>query len=235
MTEQTTALDLAVAGKGDIAGVSQKPVMRVDIFDESLVVTRYDGGDRAVAVYEVSPLDLASAFSGLAIATGLLPRECLFFSRTGGGERLGIYVPPSRRTLRVQMRGRDRALDAPLPGLVFCGEGTRYLVFAVKHRPVTEDERLFSAPLPNVHPNGHICAGSVSFPACAVRTVDHALALFLESGFNGDLAGGKSRSHGDDVRELLAGLAKKKAGRFPASDLVSTSWMIGDLAAGEVS
>jgi hypothetical protein len=101
-------------------------------------------------------------------------------------------------------------------------------VFAVKRRPHQMPFKLYHCPTPNVHPNGVICQGSVSFPVCASDTIELALSLFLEGSlFNGDLVANRCRSFPDDVRKLWVQLEGMK--RFPAGQLVKahTEWEFG--------
>jgi len=226
----TTALAMAAAGKGDAVVVCQRLMMRVDVFEEALVLTRFDTDGRPYSTFEVSPVDVAAALSGIGVTTGLLPRECLFMAHVGGGERIGIYVPPGRRSLLAFPD--EPALDVPLPGLVFCGEGVSYRVFAVKQRPGAVGERLFVAPMPNVGAGGLICAGTVRFPVASTATIYQALDLFLKSEFNADLANSKVHSERGDVRELWRKLAGKT--RFPVNELVRSDWDLGELINGEV-
>ncbi|MBN2003949.1 MAG: hypothetical protein JXA21_11395 [Anaerolineae bacterium] len=216
------ALAAALAGKCIVE--NQKLRARLELFDESIVLTRYQAG-KPVATYEVAPDALVSAFSGVPVATGLLPRECLFFAEANGAVRLGIYLPPRVRTLMAN--GDVPLMTIPLPGMVFVGNGTGYSIFAVKQRPAEPSERLFHAPLPNVYPEGRICAGSVRFPACSAATIHTAAALFFASGFNSDLSRDKCHSHPGNVLALWQELTS--AGEFPLDELKKTSLKLEDL------
>lgn len=215
-----------------LSGFYQKPVARIDILDETIFYTRYDGEGREVTSHELDPAVLATAFAGLPLSTGLLPNGCLFYSRHEGQERLAIYLPPRVRPLRVQAGGERRRLDVPLPGLVFWGTGQRYAVAAAKQWPGAPGERLFYAPLPNVYPGGRICTGSVEFPTCAAQTIATAAKTFLESDFSSHLAGGKSSRHGDDILLLWQELADAGAEEYPLDDLRCERWTIGQVADG---
>ena len=137
---------------------------------------------------------------------------------------MGVYVPPARRT--VQLAGK--ALDIPLPGLVFVARGgAQYAIYAVKARPSEPSERLFHAPLPNIYADGRICAGNVAFPAGGVKTVRQAVQLFFESDFNGDLANGKSEKYHDDIRRMWAEVAGQDV--YPLADLVASREKLADV------
>ncbi len=220
------AFAAAHAGKCTLDMGNQELRARLDLFEQSIVLTRYKSG-APLSVYEISPDALAVAFSGLPVMTGLLPQDCLFYAGASSVVRLGIYLPPGTHTLTVA--GEPDKWSVPLPGLVFVGNGGQYRVFAVKQRPAEAAERLFYAPLPNVYQDGKICAGSVSFPACSTATIHTAAKLFLGSGFNRDLSAGKCRAHNDNVLELLKELSLENRDVFPANQLVKTELKLEDL------
>jgi hypothetical protein len=190
------------------------PRAQLDLYDEAVVLTRFDGSGRRTS-YPVAVDDLIAAFSHVPVSSGLLPAGCLFWGRENGQTLITVYVPGRR----WRMQTAERIFHIPLPPLLFAGAGEQYRVCAVKRRPQAMPCELFHCPTPNVHPNGVICQGSAPFPACASDTIEQALSLFLENSlFNGDLAAGKCRSFPDDVRKLWTQLEGVK--RFPAGELV---------------
>lgn len=230
MTTQTNiqpnAVGLALAGLGDAARLHQDLELRLDLFQESIVVTRYDDG-RPVTCYEVAADDVAAAFSGVPLSTGLLPRDCLFYARRDGQELLAVYIPPGRRTLIARLDpDRRREFDLPLPAFIFIGQGSQYRIFAVKQRP-GERERLFRPPLPNVYDDGRICAGNVNFPPCSAKTIHTVAGLFFASEFNHHLAGGKSTEHPESIFDLWSAIGG--AENFPIDDLVKTRLVLANL------
>lgn len=196
-----------------------------DLYNESVIMTRYENGE-AITSYEVSSKDLAAALSGQQITTGLLPRNCLFYGFTGQNERIGIYQPPSKKTLTVQFYS-ERQITIPLPGLVFFGVGLNYYIFAVKNKWPEEKDRLFKAPFPNVYRSGKVCVGNVSFPICSPKTIHHALELFLSSGFNRDLSDMKSKTQRNNVLHKWATL--QGAEQYPLNDLYATNLTLKDI------
>ena len=192
------------------------PRVSVTLTDESIYLSRYDDRGERTACYPVTAADVAACFSTFGSSTGLLPADTLFWQHTAQGDRLALWLPPARRTLRFG--GRIAPLTMPVPGLVFVGRGRSYWLYAALRRPEGRDQ-LYCAPLPNVHANGAICAGSVKFPACTVATVRAAADLFFESEFNYDLLLGNVTAAGNAVK-VLRGLAKAK--EFPARLLVSS-------------
>lgn len=192
----------------------QYPRARLDLYEEAVVLTRYEGDDRRTS-YPVAVDDLVAAFGCVPVSSGLLPANSLFWGRENGQTRMAIYVPGRR----WQLQTAERIFHIPLPPLVFAGAGEQYQVFAVKRRPRQMPFKLYHCPTPNVHPTGVVCQGSAPFPGCASDTIERALNLFLEGSlFNGDLAANKCRSFPDDVRELWMQLEGAK--RFPPGELV---------------
>jgi hypothetical protein len=120
-----------------------------------------------------------------------LPGGALFYTEIRSRVRIGVWLPPAVRSITFASGRRPQAWRVPLPGCVFVGEGVRYSIYAAVNRPTQESSPLCLMPLPNVHGNGSICAGSVQFPVCSAETIHAAAALFFESEFNHDLAGGK--------------------------------------------
>jgi len=224
---QLSAVGIALAGLGDTAHSHQNLQLRLDLFEESIVLTHYDDGGKPVTCYEVGPDDLASAFTGIPLSTGLLPRDCLFYARRDGQELIAIYIPPGRRTLVAWLDPEQKVeFDVPLPGFVFTGQGGQYRIFAVKQRP-GERERLFRPPLPNVFDDGRICAGNVNFPPCTATTIHEAVELFFASEFNHDLAQSKSAGYKENVLDLWIAIDGQET--FPFDDLVKTHLVLEDL------
>jgi PRTRC genetic system protein B len=206
--------------------------MRLDIYEESILRTVYEGEGRPVAQDELSPFDLAAAFSGLDFGSGLLPHDTLWCKRTGRDFALGIYLPPARRTLRFS---GEPPYTIPTPALIFSGEGKDYSVWALG-KPGWPDARtrLFHAPFPNVYGLGKICAGSVKFPVCAPGTIHRAAELFFESEFNHDLVDGTSKKYPRSVVKLWAELAQRAIlepdwTEYPVDDMVEMGLTLGKL------
>jgi PRTRC genetic system protein B len=228
--ESQNALELATRGLGDITQEEprQKLQMRISLYDETIILTRYDDG-APISTYEIAPDDLASAFSDVPLATDLLPPQCLHYSRSGGQEALVVYLPTQTRSLTYKTaQGQSETMTIPTPDLVFAGRGSRYRIFAVKQRPHpgNDRERLFAAPFPNVHSDGRICAGNVTFPVCSAQTIHQAARRFFNSQFNGDLSNDKS-SRFENVIALWRYLQDQDI--YPNDDLVRTRYTFDDL------
>jgi PRTRC genetic system protein B len=197
--------------------------LRLDFYDTAVLMSRWEDDGR-LTTYPVSVHDVVSACTNVELSSGLLPANTLFWQQQGGQSRLGVFVPAQRRHVQTI----DGCYHVPMPPFVFVGHGTSYKVFAVKKRPLSEHDRLYHAPCPNVHTHGGICQGSTPFPVCSAKTIQQALQLFMEGSlFNADLSRGKCQTYPDDVRRLWVKLDGRK--RFPLSELVQSTSAMRDL------
>jgi len=201
----------------------QWPRLRLDFYSTAVLMSRWEDNGR-LTTYPVSVHDVVSACTNVALSSGLLPPNTLFWKQQANQIVLGIYVPARR--WRVQTE--DRHYHIPMPPFVFVGSGSSYKIFAVKKRPFGEHDRLYHAPCPNVHTTGGICQGNTPFPICSPRNIQTALTLFMEgSYFNADLSSGKCQSYPDDVRQLWDDLNGRK--RFPLSQLIPAQMTLWNL------
>ena len=180
-----------------------------------------DFGPRSAAARVVSALDVAHALAReLDLATGVLPPDALWWSKTSQGVRLALWREP--RVWRVRLRERyedpPKRLRLPMPGLVFvCPAGGQApYVFAAERRPRSDQDQLFHCPAYNVFPTGRVCVGSHRFPTDPGKVPE----AFFESYFSvtADTGRGKSRRHPDDVGALWAELDRQPS--YPLDDLV---------------
>lgn len=204
------------------------PRVTVTLTDETCWVTRHDRTGAPGVTYPASIVEVSNAFNQFGAATGLLPPDTVFWSARGGVMRIGVWLPPARQTIHLQVKANPEALTVPLPGLMFVGQGTQYTVFALTERPTSGHEMLYMAPLPNVHDNGAICAGNVKFPVAEPGTMAQAAELFFESLFNNDLVGGKIRN--GELLPFLRKIGRAKA--FPSDQLVETGVTVNEFISG---
>lgn len=219
---------------------------RLDLYDDQIILTKFERPyDRArqqhmlrpASSYMVDPDDLAGALGGFDIASGTLPRNCLFWQKRDGLERVGIYIPPQVWGLRVEPTTRvNRRI--PLPGFVFVGHGQTYQLWALRADPWNAGGQLepgtilYEAPVPNAQPGG-ICRGNVEMPEAGAGTIWEAARAFFESGFNNHLSNGKSVKYPGGVLALWKELHKAKAEAYPLDDLVETRRTLGSVVRGE--
>ena len=184
-----------------------------------------DKGHQSLAL--VDPAEVARALSaGVSLASGVLPGDesgpnCLFWARSNGATRLGIWVGPQvwRLVLRSpEPGGKDRRLRLPFPGLLFVcrPDASGAYVLAAPARPRSLEATLFHCPTPNVFANGRICTGDHAFARDPLKLpAEFFLSKFQNTG---DTCGGKSRKHPDDIIHLWDQLIGQDT--FPTEDLV---------------
>jgi hypothetical protein len=196
---------------------------QLSFYDDFIVMSRFRDG-QVSRQQIVNPLDVTTALSNLALTSGLLPPGALFWGRSDGHERLGLYLPP--QVWPVSVRDQDypdthgAAWQVPLPGLIFVGCHFDYSLWAVKEPPpLTPETVLYHAPTPNVAPDG-VCRGSAPFPAATAATMLQAVEVFFRSRFNHDLSNGKSRKHSQRVLDHWYELNEAGLTEYPLDDLM---------------
>jgi hypothetical protein len=206
---------------------------RLDLYTDFVVLSKFFAGEVSEK-YVVDPAEVAAALAGIDLGSGLLPENCLFWSKRDGWERLGIYLPP--RTWLVTVRneaqapatGSGRAWRIPLPGLVFIGHEYNYSLWAVTDRPADGQTPLYLAPCPNVSLEG-VCRGNAPFPRASTLTIWQAVEVFFSSKFNRDLSNSKSKAYPACVLDQWRALDQAGADTYPVADLVQTRLTLGGL------
>ncbi len=217
--------------------LTAKPMLTLSFYAFGIILHKQleEGGQ---VEYAVSPAQLAETFAGtVRFETGLLTGNTLYIGAEGAKKLIIEYRPPTRTALYLE--GSETPLLVPLPGLIM-GRATsgndspRYALYAVKSRPEAADTPLFHAPLPNVGTGGvgSVCWGSVrkvSAEALAGNRLDEDWRLLLGSVFTSHGVNGKSKRHPNDIREQLIALEKRKARKYPVSDLITVKATFGHL------
>ena len=214
---------------------------RLDLYTDFVVLSKFFAGEVS-ETYVVDPAEVAAALAGLDLGSGLLPENCLFWSKKGGWDRLGIYLPP--QTWLVTVRNEDQAHSTdpstssggtsgqawrvPLPGLVFTGYEYNYSLWAVTDRPAGPATPLYMAPCPNVSLEG-VCRGNAPFPRTTTTTMWQAVDIFFSSKFNRDLSNAKSQAYPDCILDQWRALAQAGTETYPLEDLVQTRLTLGGL------
>lgn len=220
MTTRTTRTTRKPARRLPREGRDDIPRFTITVTDERCWLTRHTKQGKPYSTYPVAVTSLGAVFNRFGASTGLLPQNCLFWQNRNGVTRIGVWIPPQRRELSFVAHKGAKKITIPLPGFVFWGEGPRYFICAANEYP-DADAPLYYAPLPNVHRNGAICAGSVAFPECSAETIGEAASLFFESLFNQDLSDGKVEGQ-KKFRTLFAFLSSLTSARtFPHARLVN--------------
>jgi hypothetical protein len=165
--------------------------------------------------------DVQNSLGGADIDTGWIEPGVLRCGYCAEGDWFIFHGDAQEKTLQVRMEnGKVRKLTLPIPPTVLIGVGRRYYLFAAPGG-FSVNSVLAEAPFPNIHDSGLICWGQNGVPKAHHRFARMAWNLFLDSLFNGDLANGKSKKHENDVRKMLAEVARQKLDRYPVDDLVA--------------
>ena len=200
--------------------------LSLEFYRESVLRRAIDEqGRTTLAMVDIAEV-VRGLSAGVSLASGILPGDeagpnTLFWARSSGSTRLGIWVGPRlwRLTLRSEEPGgKDRRLKLPFPGLVFAcrPDATGAYVFAAAKRPRSADDVLHHCPAPNVFASGKICPGDHSFARDPLKLPSE----FFLSHFRvtGDTRGGKSQKYPDNISRLWDELAGQDT--FPCGDLV---------------
>lgn len=204
---------------------------RLHLFDDYILLEKFDPAGRAGEMYLVDPLDISTRMMGVTgLVSGLLPPGCLFYGSAGGQEMLAIHVGP--RVWPVSVEGEKLTWHVPMPPLVVLGQGTSYHFFAVKETGWPGPEtRLYKAPCPNLGQGG-VCRGNAPFPVAQVTTILQAVEVFFGSGFNDDLSNNKSLKHPGSVLKQWRELNEAGATVYPPDDLVTANLSLAGLMRG---
>jgi hypothetical protein len=200
-------------------------LLSLEFYRESVLRRVMDDRGR-VTLAMVDIAEVARGLSaGVSLASGILPGDesgpnTLFWARSSGSTRLGIWVGPRiwRLSLRsIEPGGKDRRLRLAFPGLIFVcrPDASGAYVFGAARRPRDPDEVLHHYPAPNVFASGKICPGDHAFARDPLKLP----AEFFLSKFRvtGDTRGGKSRKHPNDISRLWDELEDQDT--FPTDDL----------------
>jgi hypothetical protein len=145
---------------------------RLDFYGDFISLYKFRNGQITEYYPVIDPDETAAAIANINLTSGLLPRECLFWGKLEGTDRLGVYIPPQvwpvvvRDESQASSTGSGQAWRVPLPGLIFVGHSYDYSLWAVTERPAVESAPLYLAPCPNISLKG-VCRGNAPFPKAA--------------------------------------------------------------------
>lgn len=203
------------------------------------MLTKREGD--AVIEYPVDPSQIGNTLaSNMRFETGILGGNTILIRVDGGKKTIVEYRPP--QMTGIYLEKSENPLRVPMPGLLMfrtTGKNTTgYLVFAVKDRPVTGDEPLFAAPLPNMYAHGSICWGTVirvSEAAMKGTTLDEDWTSLLGSPFNDHGVDQKSKAFPKDIRKQLIAIETRKARTYPVKDLLPANKTLKSVLSGSLS
>lgn len=215
----------------DVVVVDGDPLTQITIYEELTLLTRRQGG--RWSQYPIDPQALAQVLAGVPVLSGLLPPHTLGTGRVYGQDFFAVYVPPTVRTLRMEVA----EYTIPLPPLVWAGCGTDYRIWALgeAEHPASVNAPLFVAPFPNCYRTGGVCWGtSDPRPAASAASLLGVLKLFLEeSYFNLHLADHKSLAYPNSVAAQWQQLADAGATAYPLDDLVPAECQLAWVLSGQ--
>jgi hypothetical protein len=169
----------------------------------------------------VTVRDVQAAFGGAEVDTGWIQQGIIRCGYCAQGDWFAYAAPSKKVEIKIIMdSGRTRKLEVPVPPTLMLGIGAQYFLWAIPASGLTEYSSLYNAPFPNIHDGGLICWGQNTPPAAHHKNAKTAWDLFFASGFNKDLADNKSMKFKDDVRRMLARVARQKLKSYPEEDLV---------------
>lgn len=200
-----------------------KPLAHITIYGTHIIKTQYEGeGSHQKQISKlVNPQDVITAMSNLvSLNTGLLPRDTVAAGFSQGELFITVYLPPTIREIETKISGKTRKYTLPTPGLIFSAYKQSMKLFAYQNDYFEPKAPLFVAPYPNIHPDGSVCKGSVTFPTASAKSIYEMSNLFFSSRFNNDLTGGKTQISKSlfELWERLNGAAS-----YPLDELVPTN------------
>lgn len=187
--------------------------------------------DGAIVRKCISPHTARQAFTHEPLDSGWLSPRVVRWGHNRVGPWCLQRYDPDAYTIRLNPPLVHPTTHAPmqelrvtLPGFLFLGVKRTYFLWAYRAW-AHEQTRLYHAPLPNIHDDGHICFGSARAPLVSGHTIADAWHVFWESRFNKDLSRNRTHRHADNVLHLLAELHQPTDTRrpFPTRTLKATS------------
>jgi PRTRC genetic system protein B len=192
--------------------------MRLDFYNESIVMHAIDGG--VITNRLVSAVDIASAMSReITFFSSLLPPNALWWSHSRQGDQLALWRRPQMTLVSIQTQAFQppERYRIPLPGLVFvCQSGRSPAVYAARSRPQRPEDKLYHCPTFNVFHSGNVCPGTHHFP----EDVTEIPASFFQSLFS--MTGDSHERSRKYPANLLRLWKEELVGRrtYPLGDLV---------------
>lgn len=207
---------------------TDKLLVRLDF--HSNIVLMHEFEDEKMTTKVVSAIDIAHALTReLAVSTGILPKDALWWMSTRNGAVTALWRPPKvwRVALQRAAMGTPQRFTLPMPGLIFlCQPGQAPWVFAAKRRPTKPADLVYKAPLANIFQDGRSCPGNHKFPLDVGKIPDSFFRSFFSP--TADLRD-RSRKFPGTVVDLWKHLDGKD--KYPMGDLVQHG-TVGDLIQG---
>ena len=217
MSETTDPGDINWAGGGKTQTERDKLKMRLDIYEESLILKCYE--QDATWTRQVDANQIAAALTlYMGASTGLLPQSALWWKQSQEGVITAVWREPQVWNAALQVKAFEppERFRLPMPGLLFItAPGRPPWAFAARKRPEGTDDTLCKIPTFNVFGTGRVCPGNHKFPDRAEETPES----FFQSHFSmtGDTRG-RSKKYPNELYKLWKELDGKE--EYPLEDLV---------------
>ena len=228
VNDPTGAFHWALPGGLDIDPDQLK--LRLDFYEESIVLQSFDGGVTTVRL--VSATDIARAVTRDGeFFSGFLPKDALWWRSSRGGHQVAVWRPAKvwRVALQEEAFKPPRRFSLPMPGLVFvCTAAQPPAIYAAKRKPTSPEALVYKAPTFNAFSNGLSCQGTHHYGADLDKIPEEFFASFFSG--TGDTEG-RSQKHPKNLLALWEELDGKKA--YPLDDLVEQG-TIKDLLQGRL-
>ncbi len=192
-------------------------LLRLDLYEDLLLLSEYDGRKRAKTVRMVSALEVLRVFTAEGrIGSGILPAGAFWWGTARGRDTVALWRDPQVWRIALQREAFKPAVRyrLPMPGLIFlCSAGQPPAVFAALGRPRSMQDTVYHAPVFNVFTSGVSCAGTHVYP----DKLDQVPEEFFLSLFTLVEGRGRSKKH-QELLDLWEELNGQKA--YPVEDLV---------------
>lgn len=223
-----------MSGAALTTALNEEPSLRLEFYSYGVILRKRT--DVGFTEYPVSPEQVALALAAkVTFDTGLMSADTLYV-RTEGVKQTVIEYRRSQKT-GLFLEGSDEPVRVPLPPLLLVrttveNRTPTYAVYAVKRRPITLDEKLYHAPLPNVFSGASVCWGTVRQAEATGCDLSADWATLLGSRFGDHATGGKSTRFPRDIRKLYIEMERAGTRVYPRGDLVETRKTMADLIGG---
>lgn len=191
--------------------------VRLDFHRDAILMYVLD--KEAIHTRLVSALEISRALtSELPLCSELLPQGSLWWASGRAGPVVALWRPPRiwKVALMLEAFQPPQRFSLPLPGLIFiCSPAQPPLVYAVKRRPESPEEKVYHAPLFNVYRDGRTCPGNHHYPDSIAQIPESFFLSFFSP--EADHCG-RSKKYPQDLLKLWQELNGKK--KYPLSDLV---------------
>ena len=191
---------------------------RIDVYHDSIILRLYQKGSTITRL--VSADDLAHAInSELTLETGLLPDGALWWTANHLRDSVAIWRDPAiwKVALQTEPFQPPERLTIPMPCLIFvCTPARPPAIYAARHRPTSNRDTLYHAPVYITFQNGATCPGTHQYPHDVSQIPESFFtSFFSKTGHDMN----RSQRHPQDLAALWRELDGQES--YPYHDLVS--------------